>query len=113
MDHSRVTREDESLATNVVRARSATIVRARGVLSRSTAEKFEGAVKGAIDAGSPDVSLDLGGIRFIDSTGLRSLLRVANLSRGVGGELRLQRSSAAIQRAIEWAGLERRLRRVG
>jgi anti-anti-sigma factor len=113
MDHSRVTRDDESLAINVERARNASIVRAKGVLSRSTADKFEEAVGGAIDEDSPDVILDLGGVRFIDSTGLRSLLRVANLSRGVGGELRLQRSTAAIQRAIEWAGLERRLRWVG
>jgi anti-anti-sigma factor len=110
MDHPRVTREDASLATSVVRARNATIVRARGVLSRSTAEKFEEAVARAIDEGSPDVILDLGGVRFIDSTGLRSLLRVANLSRGVGGELRLQRSSTSVQRAIEWGGLDRRLR---
>lgn len=109
MDLSRVTRED-ALATSVERAHGATIVRAGGVLSRSTAEKFERAVGRAIDEGSPDVILDLGGVRFIDSTGLRSLLRVANLSRGVGGELRLQRSSTSVQRAIEWGGLDRRLR---
>jgi anti-anti-sigma factor len=109
MGHSRISPGDEFLATNVVRVRGATVVRAKGVLSRATAEKFEGAVKGAMDAGSPDVSLDLGGVRRIDSTGLRSLLRVANLSRGVGGELRLQRASAATQQAIEWAGLQSRL----
>ena len=108
MDLSRVTRED-ALATSVERAHDATIVRAGGVLSRSTAEKFERAVERAIE-GSPDVILDLGGVRFIDSTGLRSLLRVANLSRGVGGELRLQRSSTSVQRAIEWGGLDHRLR---
>ena len=113
MDRSRVTREDESLAINVERARNATIVRSRGVLSRSTAEKFEGAVGGAIDKASPEVILDLGGVRFIDSTGLRALLRVANLSRGSGSTLLLQRSSTSVQRAIEWGGLERRLRRVG
>ncbi len=110
MDHSRVTGEDVPLATNVERVRNATIVRARGALSRSTAQKFEGAVGRAIDEGSPDVILDLGGVRFIDSTGLRSLLRVANLSRGAGGELRLQRSSTSVQRAIEWGGLRRSLR---
>jgi anti-sigma B factor antagonist len=110
MNHSRVTRADAPLATTIERAHNAPIVRARGVLSRSTAEKFERAVVRAIDEGSPDVILDLGGVHFIDCTGLRSLLRVANLSRGVGGELRLQRSSTSVQQAIEWGGLDRRLR---
>lgn len=101
-----------TLATKVEQARNATIVRAGVVLSRSTAEAFEAAVQGAIEEGPPVVMLDLGGVRLIDSTGLRSLLRVANLSRGAARELRLQHSSAAIQRAIEWAGIEGRLRSV-
>jgi hypothetical protein len=63
MGHSRVTREDESLATKVEQARNATIVRAGVVLSRSTAEAFEAAVQGAIEEGPPVVMLDLGGVR--------------------------------------------------
>ena len=87
-------------------------VRASGELSRSTAEKFEAELRLAISGNASTVDLDLGGVGFIDSTGLRSLLRVANHSVRNGGRLRMRSASPPVQKAIEWGGLERSVRLV-
>jgi anti-sigma B factor antagonist len=103
------TRQDGPLTVHVEQAGDALMVRANGELSRSTAEKFEAQLRLVISADASTVDLDLGGVGFIDSTGLRSLLRIVNHSVRAGGRLGLRRASAPVQHAIEWGGLERLL----
>jgi anti-anti-sigma factor len=93
-------------------AKNTLLVRVRGDLTLSTAEHFEATLRQAIKGRKLDIILELGGVRFIDSRGLRSLLRVANECRGAGRRLRLRRVSAPVWRAIEWGGLQRQLRLV-
>ena len=100
------TREDGSLTVQVEQAGDALIVRAIGELSRSTAEMFETELRLAIGGDASTVDLDLGAVGFIDSTGLRSVLRIGNHSLRNGGRLRMRRASAPVQQAIEWGGLE-------
>ena len=88
------------------------MVRAIGELSRSTAATFEAQLRLVISANASTVDLDLGGVGFIDSTGLRSLLRMGNHLVRTGGRLRMRRASPPVQQAIEWGGLERSLRLV-
>ena len=76
---------------------------------RSTAETFDAELRLAIGGDASTVDLDLGGVGFIDSTGLRSVLRIGNHSLRNGGRLRMRRASAPVQQAIEWGGLERLL----
>jgi anti-anti-sigma factor len=85
------------------------MVRAIGELNRSTAETFEAQVRLVSSADASAVDLDLGDVGFIDSTGLRSLLRIGNHSLRAGGRLRMRRASAPVRQAIEWGGLERLL----
>jgi anti-anti-sigma factor len=54
--------------------------------------------------------LDLGNVTFIDSAGLRVLLRMAKPSHRNGGRLSLLRVSAPVDRAIGIAGVESPLR---
>jgi anti-anti-sigma factor len=81
-------------------------VRATGELSRPTAETFEAELRLAISGDASRVVLDLGGVGVIDSTGLRSVLRIANHSLRAGGRLQMSRASAPVQQALEWGGLE-------
>jgi anti-anti-sigma factor len=100
------TREDRPLTVQVERAGDALIVRAIGELSCSTAETFEAGLRLVIGGDASTVDLDLGGVGFIDSTGLRSVLRIGNHSLRTGGRLRMRRASAPVQQAIEWGGFK-------
>ena len=109
MGNSDTTRKDGQLTVQVEQAGDALMVRASGELSRSTAERFEAELRQAIDNDASTVVLDLGAVGFIDSTGLRSVLRIANHSLRDGGRLRMRNASAPVQEAIAWGGLERKL----
>jgi anti-anti-sigma factor len=53
--------------------------------------------------------LDLSGLRFIDSSGIRVLLLADARSRADANRLRLLRGQRQVQRALELCGLEDRL----
>jgi anti-sigma B factor antagonist len=101
------TRKDGPLAVDLEHAGDVLMVRASGELSRSTAERFEVELGQGIDRYPPTIVLDLSGVGFIDSTGLRSVLRIANHSRRKGGRLRIRNPSAQVQEAIDWGGMGR------
>jgi anti-anti-sigma factor len=103
------TRKDGLLTVQVEQAGDALLVWASGELTRSTAGRFEAELRKAIDNDASTVVLDLGAVGFIDSTGLRSVLRIANHSLRDGGRLRMRNASAPVQEAIAWGGLARKL----
>jgi anti-sigma B factor antagonist len=103
------TREGGPLTVQVEQAGDALMVRVIGRLSRSTAETFETELRRVINGDASTVVLDLGGVGFIDATGLRSVVRIANHLLRAGGRLRMRRPSAPVQQAIEWGGLDRLL----
>ena len=109
MGHWDRTRQDGPLTVKMEQDDDTLIVRAIGELSRPTAEIFEAELRMAISGDAATVDLDLGAVGFIDSTGVRSVLRVANYSLRAGGRLRISRVSAPVQQALEWGGLERLL----
>ena len=102
-------RKDGPLTVQVEQAGDALMVWASGELTGSTAERFEAELRQAIDNDASTVILDLGAVGFIDSTGLRSVLRIANHSLRDGGRLRMRNASPPVQEAIAWGGLERKL----
>ena len=94
-------REDGQLIVRVEQDGEALAVRAFGELDLSNAKTLEEELRRAIGGGASRVTLDLGGVRFIDSAGLRLLLLMARHSLGNGDTLRLLRGSAPVDRAIE------------
>jgi anti-anti-sigma factor len=109
MSHWDRTREAGPLTVQVEQADDALTVRAIGDLTRSTAETFEAELRLVISGGAATVDLDLGGVGLIDSTGLRSMLRIEGHSLRAGGRLRMRCASAPVQRAIQRRGLQRLL----
>ena len=103
------TRHDGVLTVQVEQAGDALMVRAIGELSRSSAETFEAALRPVFSGEASTVVLDFSGVGFIDSMGLRSVLRIANHSLRAGGRLRMSRASAPVQQVLKWGGLERLL----
>jgi anti-sigma B factor antagonist len=109
MGNGQTTRKDGPLILRMEQAGDALMVRASGELSRSTAERFEAELRQGIDGKALTVVLDLSGVGFIDSTGLRSMLRIANHSLRDGSRLRVQNASGPVKEAIEWGGMGRLL----
>jgi anti-anti-sigma factor len=110
MDHWNRSRQDGPLTIRMEQAGDVLTVHAIGELGRSTAKTFEAELRLAISGDASTVVLDLGDVHFIDSTGLRSVVRIANQSLRAGARLRMRRPSPSVQQALEGGGLEQLLR---
>ena len=106
MDHWDRTRQDGPLTIRMEQAGDLLTVHVIGELGRSTAKTFEAELRLAISGDASTVVLDLGDVHFIDSTGLRSVVRIANQSLRAGARLRMRRTSPSVQQALEGGGLE-------
>jgi anti-sigma B factor antagonist len=51
------------------------------------------------------VRLDLGGVTFMDSTGLGALIKIRNWTAGRGGSMLLVAASPAVERVLELTGM--------
>jgi anti-anti-sigma factor len=97
-------REEGVLTTEVEQEGKELVVRASGELDVASAQTFEDQVRRAIESAASSVVLDLEGLTFIDSTGLRTLLMAAELSRSKGRRLTV-RASKEVRRAVEVSGV--------
>jgi anti-sigma B factor antagonist len=80
-------------------------LRASGEIDLYSAGDFTAALGQAADT-APDVTVDLTGVRFMDSTGLRALLRARRRAEDEGGRLRLAVDpSGAVARLLDLAGV--------
>ncbi len=81
-----------------------------GELDIGTAEQAESEIREAESADSATtVVLDLGGLTFMDSTGLRLLVSADARAREAGRRLAIVRGPDAVQRVIELTGLGAKL----
>lgn len=85
-------------------------VRMIGELDIGTAHEAESEIRQAESAGgATTVVLDLGGLTFMDSTGLRLLVSADARAREAGRRLAIVRGPDAVQRVIELTGLAAKL----
>ena len=85
-------------------------VTARGELDVATADRLAGALEAPVASGSSLVVLDLTDVSFLDSSGLRTIVRAATALEERGGRLIVDGVSAAVERVLEVTGLLERLR---
>lgn len=82
------------------------VVEAFGELDISEAKRFEAELREAL-GGGPPVLLDLSGVEFIDSSGLRALILLSEEARSDGDNLRIRSSlSPAVKRLFDLSGVE-------
>jgi anti-anti-sigma factor len=77
---------------------------ASGRIGGATSAHLARALTGAIDQGCRGIVLDLEGVDYISSAGLRELASAAARLHGVGGQLILCGIRGPVERAIELAG---------
>jgi anti-anti-sigma factor len=80
-----------------------------GELDLSTAATFHEAVCDLMDTGSTRILLDLGGLTFMDSSGLRTTFELDGEASRRGIALRLTGASDQVQRLFALTGLGRDL----
>jgi anti-anti-sigma factor len=105
MGNSDRIREDVGLTVRVEQDGEALVVSAFGDLDLSNAKTLEAELRWAIAGDASGVILDLGGVSFLDSAGLRVVLLMARQSLRNGGRLRLLRGSAPVERVVDESGM--------
>ena len=84
----------------------------RGEVDVTTTPRVRARLVAMLSDGTPQVIVDLEGVRFLDSSGLGALVAALKLARSQGGELRLvcehQRS---VKKVLSVTGLDRVLDR--
>ena len=81
------------------------VVRLIGEFDFSSYEEIDALLTEAQMNGRDDVRLDLRELTFIDSSGLRVLLRANERASDIGGRLRLVSGSQAVERILALTGV--------
>jgi anti-sigma B factor antagonist len=82
------------------------LVRLSGEFDLAASEAVETALL-PLEARFPTVILDLRGVTFLDSTGLRAIVSTDARSRKNGFELKIVRGSEKVQKLLYLAGLDK------
>jgi anti-anti-sigma factor len=98
-------REGVGLTVRVEQDGEALVIRPVGELDLSNTQTLDAELRGAIKDSVSEVLLDLGGLSFIDSCGLRLLVLATAHSQANGDRLRMLRGSAPVERVIQVSGL--------
>jgi anti-anti-sigma factor len=81
-----------------------------GELDLATVDQVRDSIEGFKGAGFRRIVLDLRGVTFMDSTGVRLVLEAHASSRADGWDFGLIEGSGEVQRVLELAGVRSRLR---
>jgi stage II sporulation protein AA (anti-sigma F factor antagonist) len=95
----------DTLRVDVDHEDEGVIVNVAGELDPLTAETLDDQVDGLVLAGYPSVVLDLREVTFLDSSGLRALIRAHGEMARHGRSLQLRSPSQSVRRVLELTGL--------
>ena len=101
------------LDVRVEKHQGAPVVHVRGELDLSTCEQVETALAQAEGANPPTLVLDLSGVSFMDSTGVRTLLQADSRARRDGRRLLLIAPPEPAARVLRVTLLDRRFEFIG
>lgn len=76
-----------------------------GRVDSSNAAELGSALDRVVDDGKSNLVLDLGGVEYMSSAGLREMVRVLKRVRRGGGDLRIANPSPRVKEVLELAGL--------
>lgn len=94
------------VAINVTGHNAVTIVEVSGRVDGMNADQLGTAIGGAIDEGGVHVVLDLSGVDYMSSAGLRELVNSLKKAKRAAGDIRLAQPSDRVREVLEMAGLD-------
>jgi anti-sigma B factor antagonist len=77
-----------------------------GRVDSTNANEMGSALDKATEAGHNNLVLDLGGVEYMSSAGLREMVRVLKRVKRNGGDLRIANPSDRVKEVLELAGLD-------
>jgi anti-sigma B factor antagonist len=89
--------------------REASVLELRGDLDPASAPDLRAQVTTLIEAGTTGFKVDMSGVEFIDSSGLRELLRIDDQLKEHDERLVLLRPSEVVSTLLSMTGLDQRL----
>lgn len=96
---------DEQFALEVEPERDVVRVCPRGAVDLATADTIRATIDDLIEVGFTRVALDLRGVTFLDSSGLRLLLELTMAASADGWQLGVLEGSPDVQRVFDLAGV--------
>lgn len=82
-----------------------TVVSVDGRVDSNTAPRFEEALKNVFEGGQNSIVLELSGVDFLSSAGLRGMVSSLKASKSSGGNLVLAAPSTRVVEVMQLAGL--------
>ena len=95
----------DGIELNVEKNGGQAVVSVVGEIDLTSAPRLDDEVTGLIEGATKDLVIELGGVSFMDSTGLRVLLKASKLLGSTGGTLTLRGPSEPVRRLLEVSGL--------
>lgn len=86
-------------------ADGATIVAVAGSVDAVTSPRLAESLQATIAGGQPRVVVDLGGVGYVSSAGLRAILAGVKAARSAGGDLAIAAAQPQVREVFELAGL--------
>ncbi|GAB4427241.1 MAG: STAS domain-containing protein [Anaerolineae bacterium] len=77
-----------------------------GRVDSTNATELGNAMDKAVDDGKSNLVLDLSGVEYMSSAGLREMVRILKRVKRVGGDLRIANPSERVREVLELAGLD-------
>jgi anti-sigma B factor antagonist len=108
-ESSPMTGEFEPVRIDGAPSRDSVRVAPVGELDLATVDKLRAEVERLRESGFTQLVLDLRGVRFLDSTGLRLVLELDAAAREASQELRIIRGSPVVQRIFDVTQVSDRL----
>ena len=81
------------------------LVTVSGRVDSATAPDFEKALQALIQANRSQVILDLKGVEYMSSAGIRGMVSALKAAKNGGGDVRLAQPSTRVRDVLELAGL--------
>ena len=92
------------MKTEVKHADNSTIVAVTGSVDALTAAELSKVLTNQIQEGHANLVVDLIGVEFMSSAGLRSLLGAVKEARSSGGDLRITSTNPGIDKVLKMSG---------
>ena len=81
------------------------IVVLEGDLDLYASVAFCNALISRMEAGCPRLAVDLGGVRYLDSSGVGALIRLLQKARTLGGEVRVANLTGSPKKVLEMSNI--------
>jgi anti-sigma B factor antagonist len=92
------------MKTDVQQAGNSTIVTVTGSVDALTSAELAKVLTGQIAEGRANLVVDLIGVAFMSSAGLRTLLGAVKEARGSGGDLRISSTNPGVDKVLKMSG---------